>query len=122
ALALGKVFDAAVPNASPGILSAKNRIWGKALQTDAKTSPFNYGGPLIDIDGRVLGIVVPMSMTSDDVMTGAEWYDSGIGFAVPFAQVQESVERLRDGEDQYRGVLGVTMSRPGQLFAVPVVE
>src|SRR5438552_8321298 len=30
---------------SVGIISAINRIWGKAIQTDAKVSPVNYGGP-----------------------------------------------------------------------------
>jgi len=120
-LAVGKAFDARTPNASAGVLSAKNRIWGKAVQTDAKVSPFNYGGPLIDLHGRVIGIIVPLSMTSDEVMAGAEWYDSGIGFAVPFEQVLASVERLKTGEDLYRGVLGVVTTNPGQMFATPVV-
>src|SRR5690606_26956694 len=120
-LAVGKAFDARTPNPSAGVLSAKNRIWGKAVQTDAKVSPFNYGGPLIDLHGRVIGIIVPLSMTSDEVMAGAEWYDSGIGFAVPFEQVLASVERLKTGEDLYRGVLGVVTTNPGQMFATPVV-
>ena len=38
-----------------GILSAVGRIWGKAMQTDAAVSPNNYGGPLVDIRGRVHG-------------------------------------------------------------------
>ena len=42
-------------------VSATNRIWGKAIQTDAKISPANYGGPLVDIRGRVLGVLVPLS-------------------------------------------------------------
>lgn len=120
-LAVGKAYDVATPNASPGILSAKNRIWGKAIQTDAKTSPVNYGGPLIDIRGRILGVIVPLSMTSDEVMAGAEWYDSGIGFAVPMEQVLASAERLKTGEDQYRGTMGVVTTEPGKLFAKPVV-
>ena len=45
ALALGKTLDE-TPSVSVGIVSALNRIWGKALQTDAKVSPVNYGGPL----------------------------------------------------------------------------
>lgn len=121
ALAVGKAFDIAAPNMSPGVISAKDRIWGKAIQTDAKTSPFNYGGPLIDIHGRVLGVIVPLSMTSDEVMAGAEWYDSGIGFAVPIDQVMASAERLKAGEDLHRGTLGVVTTKPGEMFAVPVV-
>jgi len=34
---------------------------GRAIQTDAKISPTNYGGPLIDLRGRVLGVLVPLS-------------------------------------------------------------
>lgn len=121
-LAVGKILDTKAPNVSPGVLSARHRIWGKAIQTDAKVSPFNYGGPLIDIHGRVLGVIVPLSMTSDSVMAGAEWYDSGIGFAVPFDQVLASVERLKAGEDLHRGTLGIVPANAGNLFAEPRVE
>jgi len=121
ALAVGKAFDPSVPNMSPGVISAKDRIWGKAVQTDAKTSPFSYGGPLIDVHGRVLGVIVPLSMTSDEVMAGTEWYDSGIGFAVPIDQVMASFERLRDGKDLHRGTLGVVTTKPGEMFAEPAV-
>ena len=79
AIALGKTFDAKTPNVSVGILSATHRIWDKAIQTDAKISPSNYGGPLIDLHGRVLGILVPMSPQGEGALAGAEWYDSGIG-------------------------------------------
>jgi serine protease Do len=120
-VAVGKAFDPVVPNISPGVLSAKDRIWSKAIQTDAKTSPFNYGGPLLDVRGRTLGVIVPLSMTSDEVMAGADWYDSGIGFAVPFDQVLASFERLKAGEDLHRGTLGVVTKEPGKMFATPVV-
>src|SRR5438105_2443331 len=33
------------PSVSVGVVSALNRIFGKAIQTDAKVSPVNYGGP-----------------------------------------------------------------------------
>ncbi|MBA3314335.1 MAG: S1C family serine protease [Planctomycetota bacterium] len=120
-LAVGKAFDAVVPNTSAGVLSARDRIWGKALQTDAKTSPYNYGGLLVDIRGRAMGVIVPLSMTSDEVMAGADWYDSGIGFAVPFDQVVASFERLKEGGDQHRGTLGLVTTEPGSMFAKPVI-
>ncbi len=120
-LAVGKAFDAGTPNTSAGVLSAKNRIWGKALQTDAKTSPYNYGGLLVDIHGRAMGVIVPLSMTSDEVMAGADWYDSGIGFAVPFDQVIASFERLKTEEDQYRGILGLVTTNPDSMFAKPEI-
>ncbi|MEI7685470.1 MAG: S1C family serine protease, partial [Planctomycetota bacterium] len=55
AIALGRTLDSkkgSPPSVSVGIISAVGRIWGKALQTDAKVSPVNYGGPLIDVQGR----------------------------------------------------------------------
>src|SRR6185369_7287390 len=60
-VAVGRTFDAVSPNISVGILSAVHRIWGRALQTDAKISASNYGGPLVDLQGRVLGVLVPLS-------------------------------------------------------------
>ena len=64
AIALGRTLDTkreAAPSVSVGVISAVGRIWGKAVQTDAKVSPVNYGGPIIDIQGRVQGIVIPAS-------------------------------------------------------------
>ena len=65
-IAVGRTFEQNQPNVSVGILSATSRIWGKAIQTDAKISPGNYGGPLIDIRGRVLGVLVPLSPQQQD--------------------------------------------------------
>src|SRR5438045_3720475 len=83
ALALGRTWASAdaPPSVSVGIISALDRIWGKAVQTDAKVSPVNYGGPLVDVQGRVQGILVPASPRGQDETAGHEWYDSGIGFA-----------------------------------------
>ena len=61
AIAVGRTYEQPQPNVSVGVLSATNRIWSTAIQTDAKISPANYGGPLIDIQGRVLGVLVPLS-------------------------------------------------------------
>ena len=61
AIAVGRTYEQPEPNLSVGVISATNRIWSKAIQTDAKISPSNYGGPLIDIHGRVLGVLVPLS-------------------------------------------------------------
>lgn len=107
AIALGKTFHADQPNVSVGILSATNRIYGRAVQTDAAISAANYGGPLIDIRGRVMGIISPLSPSSENAIAGVEWYDSGIGFAVPLDTWRAALERLREGEDLQLGYLGV---------------
>src|SRR5262249_27142393 len=90
--------------------SALHRIWGKAVQTDAKVSPVNYGGPLIDVDGRVIGVLIPASPFAEGDTAGVEWYDSGIGFAVPLEDVMAVLPRMKQGKDLRRGLLGVTPS------------
>lgn len=112
AIALGKGLESDRPSIAVGILSAANRIWGKAIQTDAAVSPNNYGGPLVDVRGRVLGVLVPLSSESDELASGAEWYDSGIGFAVPAWHVAEILPRLEAGESLRAGVLGVSLASP----------
>jgi serine protease Do len=110
AIALGRTLDSkktSLPSVSVGIISAVGRIWGKALQTDAKISPVNYGGPIIDVQGRIEGILIPASPQGEDVTAGFEWYDSGIGFAIPFEDVLASLPRLKDGKDLEKGIVGV---------------
>ena len=92
-----------------GIFSAKGRVWGKALQTDATVSPNNYGGPLVDIRGRVMGVLVPLSPECGRGGAGVEWYDSGIGFAIPLENIETVLPKLRKGQDLYTGVAGVFM-------------
>ena len=118
AIALGRTFDQELPNLSVGILSATSRIWSTAIQTDAKISPANYGGPLIDIHGRVLGVLVPLSpQRQGGEVAGAEWYDSGIGFAVPLEDVLARLPAMKRGEDQHPGLLGISL-KPGDPYSL----
>ena len=112
AIALGRTYRADRPNVSVGILSAMNRIQGRALQTDASVSAANYGGPLVDIQGRVLGIIAPMSPQSEKSIAGVDWYDSGIAFAAPLADWMSAFERMKSGEDLQLGYLGIALA-PG---------
>jgi serine protease Do len=55
-------------------LAIEGRVFDDLLQTDARLNPGNAGGPLVDIEGRVVGINIgALSMNSTFV---------GIGFAV----------------------------------------
>jgi S1-C subfamily serine protease/predicted esterase len=124
AIALGRTSDPDVehpPSMSIGIISALNRIYGKAIQTDAKTSPVNYGGPLVAVDGRVFGVIVPMSSRAEDETAGVEWYDSGIGFAVPLADILRVLPRLKQGQDLRRGLLGITPQSTDLYSAPPTI-
>jgi serine protease Do len=118
AIAVGRVFEPQRPNASVGIVSAVGRIWGKAVQTDAKISPNNYGGPLVDISGRVMGVLVPLSPQGGGDVAGVEWYDSGIGFAIPLESVLRVLPQWREGEDLHPGLLGISL-KGKDLFSDP---
>lgn len=112
AVALGVGFGDDEPSLSAGIISATSRIQGRAVQTDANLSPANYGGPLVDIEGRVIGVCVPLSPQSKEVASGVEWYDSGIGFAVPLDGAQDLLTRLKAGETLKPGFLGIRHQAP----------
>lgn len=110
AIALGLGFGGEAPSVTVGVISALNRMRGNAIQTDAKLSPANYGGPVCDIDGRILGIAVPMAQRPGE-LAGVEFYDSGIGFALPKNKVDEIAAVLKTGQTLYRGWLGVSLAR-----------
>ncbi len=119
AIALGRTFDSPLPGTSVGVISAVDRVWGKAVQTDAKISPSNYGGALVDLRGRVFGILVPLSPHGQgSEVAGAEWYDSGIGFAVPLADVFTHLEKWKAGKDLHPGLLGINL-KPGDIYVLP---
>jgi S1-C subfamily serine protease len=71
-----------------------------AFQTDAAINPGNSGGPLVDGDGRVIGINQQIKSTSG----GGE----GVGFAVPIDAVKRSLDMLRNGGQARYAYLGVS--------------
>jgi len=114
AVSVGIGYGDTQPAVSAGIISATSRISGRAVQTDANTSPANYGGPLLDIEGRVIGICVPLSPRSQAAGAGVEWYDSGIGFAVPLHTEPKLIAALKVGKTVQAGFLGVQVAAAGQ--------
>jgi S1-C subfamily serine protease len=73
------------------------------IQTDASINPGNSGGPLLDANGRVIGI-------NSQIATGGTSQGSvGIGFAVPINTAKKLLPELREGGDIEHAYLGVTM-------------
>jgi S1-C subfamily serine protease len=70
-----------------------------AVQTDAAINPGNSGGPLLDGDGRVIGVNSQIATRSGS--------SSGVGFAVPVDQVKRVVPYLEKGQDVPHAYLGV---------------
>ncbi len=107
-IALGLAFGGQEPSISVGIVSALNRMLGNAFQTDARISPANYGGPVCNLAGQVMGIAVPLAQRPGE-LAGVEMYDSGVGFALPKQRVEEIAARMMKGESFYRGWLGMVV-------------
>lgn len=86
-----------------GVVSAKGRtlrtpagLMENLIQTDASINPGNSGGPLVDSQGRVVGI-------NTAVVMGAQ----GIGFAVPASAVRHLLARYGRTGEVSPGWLGI---------------
>jgi serine protease Do len=120
-IAVGRAWTAKAPNVAVGILSAVDRGWGLAVQTDASVSPVNYGGPLVDIRGRVIGILAPLAADTAGMKLGTELYDAGIGFAVPLVDVLAVLPRLAAGDTLAAGKLGIGYRSRDIINGEPVI-
>ena len=93
---------------SVGVVSATNRTIdaltdfqiGDAVQTDAAINRGNSGGPLLDGNGRVIGINSQIRSSGG----GSE----GVGFAVPVDAVKRSLAQLREHGDAKYGFIGIS--------------
>ena len=88
---------------SAGIVSARNRTlqgsYDDFIQTDAAINRGNSGGPLFDMNGRVIGV--------NTAILSPNGGSIGIGFAMSAAVVTRVVDQLRDFGETRRGWLGV---------------
>ena len=66
-----------------------------AIQTDAALNPGNSGGPLINADGKVIGVNSQIQTGSS---SGAEAGNVGIGFAIPSNTVKSFISEAKSGK------------------------
>lgn len=113
AVALGSPFgfDQTV---TAGIVSAVDRVVRGVtmVQTDAAINPGNSGGPLVDADGRVIGI--------NDIIFTESGDNAGVGFAIAIDLAYAVAQQIVAGEEVQLAFLGVGVSdaagdRPGAL-------
>lgn len=107
-VAIGRYGEANVPIISSGVLSAVDRLDGTAIQSDVRISPTFYGGPLLDLNGNVCGILIP-AVGENGADDPTAWYDSGIAFAVPTDVIAAKIERLKNGETIRAGLMGLVV-------------
>lgn len=72
------------------------------LQTDAAINPGSSGGPLVDLDGKIIGINTAIASKSGD--------NSGVSFSIPSNLVKRIANQLIDKGTVTRGYLGVQLA------------
>jgi putative serine protease PepD len=106
-VAIGNALGiAGSPTVTSGIVSGLNRtvhVGGTetlvdAIQTDASINPGNSGGPLVDTDGRVIGINTAIADPSSA---------NNIGFAISISSAEPVLADLRAGRTPRIAFMGV---------------
>ena len=120
------VGDAVVAFGSPlglsgtvtsGIISALNRpvtpaptgstsitSYIDAIQTDAAINPGNSGGPLVDSQGRIVGV----NSVIISLGTGSTAGNIGLGFSIPFNQARRIINEIIETGKSTKPIFGVS--------------
>ena len=97
-----------------GIVSALNRpvttgstsitSYIDAIQTDAAINPGNSGGPLVDSQGRIIGVNSAIASLGSSSATG----NIGLGFSIPFNQAKRIIEEIISTGKSTKPIFGVS--------------
>lgn len=113
-LAIGSPFGLA-RTVTAGIISQTNRdtptgnVFQKFIQTDAAINRGNSGGPLVNMNGDVIGVNSQIATSTGDY--------NGIGFALPSNQASYVYQQILRNGMVKRGYLGVYLDSVGKEFA-----
>ncbi len=114
-LAIGSPFGLA-QTVTAGIVSQVNRetpytlaFPKKFIQTDAAINRGNSGGPLVNMNGEVIGINSQIATSTGD--------SNGIGFALPINEASSVYNQILENGKVRRGYLGVSLDSVKAEFA-----
>lgn len=113
-LAIGSPFGLA-QTVTAGIISQTQRetpyasVFQKFIQTDAAINRGNSGGPLVNMDGEVIGINSQIATSTGDY--------NGIGFALPAKEAAFVYKQIVESGKVRRGYLGVSLDTVKPEFA-----
>jgi serine protease Do len=117
-IAIGNPFGLS-HTVTAGIVSAKGRqgmgvsYYEDFIQTDAAINFGNSGGPLLNLDGKAVGINTAIIGPGGNI---------GIGLAIPITMARTVYEQLKDGGKVVRGYLGVEIDNleagMGEFFGI----
>lgn len=114
-----------------GIVSAKNRPvrasqeGGEsslidAIQTDAAVNPGNSGGPLVDMDGNIVGMNSMIASLASSV--SGEGGSIGLGFAIPSNFAKRMADELINNGEVKHPTLGVKVRAQSDVYGAQIVE
>lgn len=97
-----------------GIVSALGRVNQQyavdLIQIDAAINHGNSGGPLVNLDGEVVGV-------NSAILAG--YTVTGIGFAIPIKYVKDVLDQLSQGKKLGTGWIGAAVTKPyGEDYVV----
>jgi serine protease Do len=108
-VAVGRTPDGRGVTANPGILSAAGRQLGRSVQVDARLNYGNVGGPLVNLDGKLVGMSCRINLAS----AGDRGQNSGVSFVLTNAKIAELLPDLKKsvrveggGGRPFLGVMG----------------
>ena len=112
-LAIGNPFGLG-GTVTAGIISAKSRDirmgqYDSFIQTDASINKGNSGGPMFNMEGKVIGINSAIFSPSGGSV--------GIGFAIPSAMAIDVIDQLKKFGKTSRGWLGVRIQEVNEEIA-----
>jgi serine protease Do len=113
-LAIGSPFGLS-RTVTAGIISQVNREtpyatpFQRFLQTDAAINRGNSGGPLVNLNGEVIGVNSQIATSTGDY--------NGVGFALPSKEAASVYAQIRDEGKVRRGYLGVLLDTVRDEFA-----
>lgn len=94
----------AVNRSLPTLSARENRFYSDLLQITTPITMGSSGGPLVDLDGRAIGMVCAVAPSDPS--------EQNIGFAIALSpSVMQRVDQLRSGQEAVYGYIGVNVSR-----------
>lgn len=109
-IALGRAPDGKGLTANPGIVSAASRLGGRGIQLDAKLNYGNVGGPVVDLEGRLVAV----SCKVDTKFSSTRGQNSGVGYAITHDRLPEILKELKEGRsvaESRRPLLGIVFNQ-----------
>jgi serine protease Do len=93
-VAIGRDPSGRGVTANPGILSAAGRHNGRSVQVDSRLNYGNVGGPLVDLEGRLVGMTCRVTMAS----AGDRGQNSGVSYVMIGNKIVEELPKLKRGD------------------------